>query len=223
MEKDEQLATLQDIRQLMQTSSRFVSLSGLSGIAAGICALVGAYISNNVIEDRIAETGAFRHTALSSENGVSIEQFINDPLFKIAFFTFLAAFLLAFIFTYLRSKKTNVPLWGFTARRLMISVFVPLMAGGFFLVKLIDTGSYSLIAPGCLIFYGLAVLNASKYTLQETRYLGYAEILLGVVNLFFVHTGLYFWAFGFGVLHILYGVWMWWKYESNTETREVAA
>jgi uncharacterized membrane protein HdeD (DUF308 family) len=70
-----------------------------------------------------------------------------------------------------------------------------------------------LVAPGCLIFYGLGLINASKYTLDEIRYLGYLQIILGIINLWFVGYGLYFWAMGFGAMHILYGVYMWMKYE----------
>jgi len=129
--------------------------------------------------------------------------------------TFMAAALSAFIFTYRRSKKTNVPIWGTTARRLLVNVTIPMVAGGIFLLVLIKHGVMGFVAPGCLIFYGLGVLNASKYTLPETKYLGYCEMLLGLINLFFLGEGLYFWATGFGVLHIIYGVLMWWKYERN--------
>ena len=88
-----------------------------------------------------------------------------------------------------------------------------MVAGGLYILKLIEHGSFGLIAPGCLIFYGLALVNASKYTLSEVRYLGYCQILLGVINCWFVGYGLYFWAVGFGLLHIIYGTVMWYKYE----------
>ena len=88
-----------------------------------------------------------------------------------------------------------------------------MLAGGIYLIKLVENHVYSLIAPGCLLFYGLALLNASKYTLPEIKYLGYAQILLGIINLWFIGSGIYFWALGFGALHIIYGTVMWWKYE----------
>ncbi|MEI2748492.1 MAG: hypothetical protein V9E88_07025 [Ferruginibacter sp.] len=106
-------------------------------------------------------------------------------------------------------------MWGNTAKRLLINVSIPLIAGGIFLFKLIHFGTFGLVAPGCLIFYGLALINASKYTLGEIRYLGYCQLLLGIINLWYEGLGLYFWAAGFGVLHILYGIYMWWKYERN--------
>jgi hypothetical protein len=98
---------------------------------------------------------------------------------------------------------------------MVISIAVPVLAGGIFLLTLVKYGVFGFVAPGCLIFYGLGVLNASKYTLPETVYLGYCEILLGLINLMFLGEGLYFWAAGFGLLHIIYGAYMWWKYERN--------
>src|SRR5690242_7111627 len=203
---------LHDIKQMMEESSRFISLSGLSGIAAGACALIGAWFANKFIgRDEVVLT---RQT-LNTPDSILHGDFINSRILQIAFITFVAAFLSAFIFTYRRSKKTNVPIWGTTAKRLMINVSVPMIAGGVFLLALIENGVYDFVAPGCLIFYGLGVLNASKYTLHETRYLGYCEILLGLICLYFPSDGLYFWAAGFGILHIIYGVFMWLKYERN--------
>ncbi|MDQ3683905.1 MAG: hypothetical protein M3352_12665, partial [Bacteroidota bacterium] len=129
--------------------------------------------------------------------------------------TFIAAFFFAFLFTYLRSRKTGVPIWGFMARKVVINVAVPMIVGGLFIWRMTDFGLYGLVAPACLIFYGLALINGSKFTLSEVRYLGYMQLLLGVINLWAIGYGLYFWAAGFGVLHILYGIVMWNKYERN--------
>lgn len=203
---------LHDIKKMMEQSSRFISLSGLSGIAAGVCALIGAWFANNFIgRDEVVLT----RKSVNNPDSILHGDFINSRILQIAFITFVAAFLSAFIFTYRRSKKTNVPIWGTMAKRLMINVSVPMIAGGIFLLALIKNGVYDFVAPGCLIFYGLGVLNASKYTLHETRYLGYCEIILGLICLYFPGDGLYFWAAGFGILHIVYGVFMWLKYERN--------
>jgi hypothetical protein len=205
---------LHDIKQMMERSSRFISLSGLSGISAGICALIGAWFSAGVIERNKSATRDLKKY-IADPDTILNGDFVHSRLFQIAVITFIAAFLFAFLFTYRRSKKANVPVWGITARRLTVSVTVPMITGGIFLLALLKHGIFGFIAPGCLIFYGLGVLNASKYTLPETRYLGYGEILLGLISLFSMSDGLYFWAAGFGVLHILYGTFMWWKYERN--------
>jgi len=70
-----------------------------------------------------------------------------------------------------------------------------------------------LIAPVMLVFYGLALINASKYTLNDIRYLGYAETVIGLIACFFVDYGLLAWTIGFGALHIIYGLMMFYKYE----------
>jgi hypothetical protein len=215
MNESEKLSSeLNDIKQIMERSSRFISLSGLSGISAGIFALIGAWFANETIEEYGLSADSLRQS-ISDGDTLAHVYSLYSRLFQIALITFIAALISAFIFTYRRSIKTNVPIWGTTARRLLINVAVPMIAGGIFLIALIQNGILGFVAPGCLIFYGLGVLNASKYTLPETRYLGYAEIILGLINLAFIGQGLYFWSAGFGLMHILYGIFMWWKYERN--------
>jgi hypothetical protein len=211
-EQQESLAALQDIKKMMEQSSRFVSLSGLSGIAAGICALVASFIGGNIIYTKSGSRILREKTANGYET-LSVGDYMGSSLLQLAIITLLIALSLAFIFTYLRSKKHNIPLWGSSSIRLGINLVIPLIVGGIYIFKLMETNTYGLIAPGCLIFYGLALVNASKYTLSEIRYLGYCQLVLGVINLFFVGYGLYFWAIGFGVLHIVYGAYMWNKYE----------
>lgn len=205
------LETLKDIRQMMERSSRFISLSGLSGIAAGICALTGAWFAYTVIND--GGGSLQRQFGSHYPDVISIKQFMGYKLFSIALYTLLAAFVAALAFTWLKSKRNNIPIWGTSSKRVMWHVVFPLVAGGFFLLRMIQLGYFGMIAPGCLIFYGIALVNASKYTLGEVKYLGYGQTILGIINCWFLGYGLYFWATGFGLLHIIYGTLMWWKYE----------
>lgn len=209
-EQDQSLSELQHIKKMMERSGRFISLSGLSGIAAGICALVGAWYA----KQQIQSWG--RGNCLLSVNpgDACIDKL--DELLWIATITFIAAFISAFFFTYLRSKKSKISIWSPATMRLFWNTVIPIAAGAVFLIKLIEVGGFGLVAPGCLIFYGLALVNASKYTLGEIRYLGYGQIALGIMNLWYIGYGLEFWAMGFGVLHIIYGIAMWWKYERTT-------
>lgn len=210
------LDAIKDIKEMMERSSRFISLSGFSGIAAGLCALVGSWFAKSTIDEQaqavINERSNYSDVSLQTFDFTAI---LTNHLFIIAIITFVAALISAFFFTYLRSKKTNTPIWGKTAQRLLINVMIPMLVGGLFILKLIEFGNFGLIAPACLIFYGLALVNASKFTLVEIRFLGYAQLLLGVINLWFIGKGLYFWAIGFGILHIVYGILMWNKYERN--------
>lgn len=209
---DQSFSDIRDIKNMMERSSRFISLSGLSGISAGICALIGAWVAHPYVfgkKDFVIDSNVAIVQAMTNDYSI----IFNTYLFWIAAATFIAAAISAFAFTYIKSSKEGIPIWGKTAKRLMINVCIPLIVGGIFLLKLIQFGTFGLIAPGCLLFYGLALINASKYTLIEIRYLGYCELILGIISLCFVGYGLYFWAIGFGVLHILYGVVMWNKYE----------
>jgi hypothetical protein len=204
---NQQLDALEDIKQLMHKSSRFISLSGWSGVAAGICALIAAVYTGIQLE--CWRRGDCPFEQLIQEDGVSL----RSTLLLIGLVTFIVAVTLAFFFTYLRSRRTGVAIWGYTARKVVANVAIPMLIGGLFIWRMMDYGFFGLVAPACLIFYGLGLINASKYTLGEIRYLGYFQLLLGAINLWFLGYGLYFWAAGFGVMHIIYGIVMWNRYE----------
>jgi len=207
MHSNQSLDALQDIKKMMERSSRFISLSGFSGISAGICALIGAWIGWREIEDFRTHTGKY-----AGERSV-LE--LERTLITIAAFVFVSALVLAFIFTYRRARKNNLSVWDITARRLMLNTLIPLAAGGMFIMGLMYHGATVFVAPACLVFYGLALVNGSKYTLGEIRYIGYGEIILGLMNLWMPGYSVLFWATGFGFLHIFYGCVMWYKYDRH--------
>ncbi len=211
-EQQQTFDDLQHIKKMMERSSRFISLSGLSGISAGLCALIGAWVAKPYV---FGQKDLFINTRSAINDAINGDMWVvtNTYLFWIAAVTFVSAFITAFFFTYIKSKKEGAAIWSNTSKRLMINVSIPVIVGGLFLFRMIHFGTFGLVAPGCLIFYGLGLVNASKYTLPEIRYLGFVQILLGLINLWFVGYGLYFWAAGFGLMHILYGIYMWQKYE----------
>lgn len=202
------LEALQDIRRIMDRSSRFISLSGLSGVSAGVFALIGAYFAYDWI---------WEYYVRYNERGYDPKDFqqLKWSLIALAAAVLTGALAFAYYFTWRRAKKNNVPVWDHTSRKLLINLIIPLIVGGIFVLGLLQYNDWRFVAPACLIFYGLALVNASKYTLTEVRYLGLLEIALGLVNMWYPQSGLYFWAVGFGVLHIVYGLIMWWKYESR--------
>jgi phosphatidylglycerophosphatase A len=147
-DQNHHLDTLQDIKQMMERSSRFISLSGLSGIAAGICALTGAWFAKDIIDENRYSYTNLKNTGRSDDGSMSLGEWMGNQLFQIAVITFIAAFVLAFIFTYTRSKKTNTPIWGSMAKRVLINVAIPMMVGGIYLFKLMENEAYGYIAPG---------------------------------------------------------------------------
>jgi hypothetical protein len=203
------LETLKDIRRIMDRSSRFISLSGLSGVSAGVFGLIGVYFANEWIREY-----AVNYNDYYTRGGTRMLS-IEWKLIFLAAAVLTGALVFALYFTWRRTKKNNVPMWGATTRKLLVNLAIPLVTGGVFVLALIDFHYWRFIAPACLIFYGLALVNASKYTLSDIRYLGLLEIALGLVNMWYFGWGLYFLGAGFGVLHIIYGLIMWWKYESH--------
>lgn len=206
----EQLEALQDIRQMMKQSTRFLSLSGLSGILAGIYALIGAYFGHKLIKDYTEH-----YSYQAGDRNVYFATMLKG--FLICAAVLGAAVVTAFIMTKRKADRNGQKLFDHTALRLLINMLIPLAAGGIFCVALILKGFSALefVAPSMLLFYGLALVNASKYTLHDIRYLGFLEILLGLISSFFVSHGILFWAIGFGGLHIVYGTIMWFKYDRN--------
>ena len=195
------LEELREIRSLMERSSRFISLSGLSGIFAGVFALIGAAAAYWYLGMTAAER---KHYPFESR---TYAFFFADALAVL-----IPSLILAVYFTTRQAKKRGQKIWDATSRRLLVNLAIPLVAGGIFIFALLPRAPV-LVAPATLIFYGLALVNASKFTLNDIRYLGFGEITLGLVSAFFPGYNLFFWAFGFGVLHIGYGATMYHKYE----------
>jgi hypothetical protein len=210
-EQANSLQEVKDIRRLMERSSRFISLSGLSGIAAGLFAIIGAIIARYFIFDSY-------YINYNDRGHFAVEEFksLKLQLIVLAACIFGAAFFSAFYFTWRKSTQQGLSLWNTVSRRLFWNMTIPLAAGGFFILGMLQQNEWRFIAPACLLFYGLALINASKYTLTDIRYLGYCQVVVGLVNMQWIGQGLLFWAFGFGILHIIYGVVMWWKYERKS-------
>lgn len=194
----------------MERSSRFLSLSGLSGVIIGLAAITGVVAAYLYMGLSFDEPGYY-YLAIK-ENGepnFSFYSFLLTDLILVLIVSLLAAGLL----TLRKAKKQGLSVWDASAKRLMQNLSVPLATGGIFCLILLYHGQLAFIAPATLIFYGLALVNASKYTIGELRYLGIAETITGLVAMVYTDFGLLFWAFGFGLLHILYGISMYLKYE----------
>lgn len=200
---------IKDIRRIMERSSRFISLSGLSGISAGICALIGAYLGRRMLQQYY---GSYNSSGFFSGDDFSR---LKIRMAALAAGIFAVAFISSFYLTWRKAKKQGLPVWDHTSKRLAWNMIVPLAAGGAFILGMLRYDAWLFVAPASLLFYGLALVNASKYTLSDIRYLGYCEIVLGLINMYYPGYGLWFWAAGFGVLHIIYGTIMWVKYEKE--------
>jgi hypothetical protein len=200
---NEHLENLKEIRSLMERSSKFLSLSGLSGISAGVCALLGAwyaYAKLHVDGSGLLSNPEIRHEI--------VPQLVVEALIVLTF-----ALLFGTLFTIRKARKQGLSVWNKTSKLLLLNLMIPLIAGGFFCLGMLYHGFFWLCFPATLVFYGVALVSASKYTLHDIFYLGIAEIVLGIIALFLAKYNLICWAIGFGVLHIVYGSVMYFKYD----------
>jgi hypothetical protein len=206
-EEIKHVEALNDIRNMMRKSSRFLSLSGLSGIFAGAYALAGYFVAMQHINGSDQTT----RPALYGKDWMNAFGFyILDAAVVLSL-----SLITAYFFSNRKAKKDGVKLFDHTAWRLFWQMAVPLTTGGILSFALLMHGGLVFIAPVMLCFYGSALYSASKITYDDVKYLGLAQITLGIISAIDLGHGLSYWAIGFGILHIIYGTVMWFKYERN--------
>lgn len=204
MKENDIYSELSSIRNLMERSTKFISLSGLSGVMAGIYALAGAFIGYKLV---YAENSGLKYRDL----------YISDPiawwpLFLVAVVVLILSLVTGVYLTIRQARKKGENYWNPVSKRLLTNLAIPLITGGLFILILIFRGYFGILSSACLIFYGLALVAASQYTFSDVKWLGFCEIILGLMAALLPGYGIIFWIIGFGVLHILYGSIMHFKY-----------
>ncbi|MCB0388271.1 MAG: hypothetical protein KDD23_06130 [Winogradskyella sp.] len=202
MEPKDYLKDITEIKQLMNKSSRFISLSGLSGVLAGIYAIIGATVAYWLVEGY-------------SDGTLILEgKTYGLVLLDLALIAFLSI-ATAVVLTTKKAKKQDEKVWDNTSKRLVVNFLIPLLTGGIYILIVLNQQKYGLTAALMLIFYGLALINASKYSIGNIRYLGFIQTILGLICALFPDYGFWIWVLGFGVMHIIYGLWMHIKFDTN--------
>jgi hypothetical protein len=209
---------LASIRNLMERSSKFLSLSGLSGILAGVYALIGAALAYKIVyidqiqrfHDRSGDLNSYGDHWVRSN---TTDTTIVIQLFIIAMVVLAASLATGFLLSLRKARRNGQKFWGASSKALVFNMMVPLLTGGLLILIFIGRGYFGIVAPAALIFYGLALIGAGNFTFKGVQYLGINEIILGLAAALLPGYGLLFWAFGFGVLHIIYGSVMYFKYD----------
>lgn len=204
MNQTEAYNTLSDIRKMMEKSTRFMSLNGLSSICAGVYASIAGFV-------------AYLYLGYNTPTTFTLN--VNTPaklkgMILAATILILLCLATAYALSRHKAKKSGQKLqFDQTTKRLLWNFFVPLAVGGIMCLSLLYHGHYGLTSSVMLIFYGLAQISASNYTYSNTKYLGYAFLLLGLIDCFLTGYGLLFWSIGFGLFHIIYGILFYIKYD----------
>jgi hypothetical protein len=202
MESKDYLKDISEIKDMMNKSSRFISLSGLSGILAGVYALIGASIAYHIVN-----------------NSVRGYLILDGAIFNLCILILgLVAFLsisTGIFLTTKKAKKNGEKIWDSSSKRLLVNFLIPMVVGGIYILIILNQGRYGHTAALMLIFYGLALINASKYSIGDIKHLGLVEVILGLICAFLPSYGFWFWVLGFGIMHIIYGTWMHFKYDTK--------
>ena len=206
MKKEQYLEDITEIKSILNRSSRFISLSGFSGVLAGVYSLIGAWVAYSLIQHQYTMVAPLTRNNTSS---------LENSLLIVGVLVALLSMATGIALTVRKANRNSDKIWDSSTKRLLINFGIPLITGGLFILVLLDAGMIGMIAPCTLIFYGLSCVNASKYTIGTIRYLGIAEIILGLVATQYIGYGLHFWALGFGVFHIIYGTFMHFKYDQT--------
>ena len=205
MKEKDVYSELSSIRELMERSTKFISLSGMAGVMAGIYALIGAFLAYKI---------AYRGSSIFPVR----DFYLNDPviwssLIFIALGVLILSVATAIWLTIRKATLKGENYWNSGSKRLIMNMVIPLFTGGLFILVLLIRGEYSIIVPATLIFYGLSLVSGSHYTFTDVKWLGFCQISLGLLAALMPGYGLILWMFGFGVLHIIYGSIMHFKYD----------
>ena len=196
---------LAEIKSMMERSTRFLSLSGLSGILAGIYSLAAAGLTWYWIYFPSSSWG-------SSGATLSFREVLNR-LLLLGLATLIAAVSTAYLLSKKKGSNSSKIFWTPASKRFLQALFLPVALGGFFCFALLHERAFGLIPAATLIFYGIGLVQSAQFTLGEIKNLGYTQLALGLIAAFFPDFGLLCWALGFGAFHVIYGALMYFRHE----------
>ena len=203
------------IKNLMEKSSKFSNLSGYAIATTGLLALLGAVFVYFDLGISISEK-YISYAELINQTGNANSIYTKIKLLVIiASLILLTSLLILYVTAKLKSERHDINLFNSSFSRALKSLFIPVLSGGVFCGFLILHKMYGLVAPATLIFYGLGLISASKYSYNELELLGYLELMLGTIASYYMGSGLLFWMIGFGIGHIVLGVFIHYKYDKK--------
>ncbi|MBQ1408707.1 MAG: hypothetical protein IIY87_03000 [Bacteroidales bacterium] len=198
MNNNDALRDIKDIRSMMERSSRFLSISGWGVAAVGIIAIVAAWIAYKVFSD--GTLFGYTHYLWAYKTKVAVV----GSLILVVF-----CGMIVFFSSVIMARRRGVKfVFDKTMRRTVLNFSIPLLAGGILCLALVLEGHYGLTSSIMLIFYGLALINCHHFSHPVLGTLGYLELLLGLVDCFTVTHALLLWAVGFGLLHLIFGIYL---------------
>jgi hypothetical protein len=208
-QSDQHLEDIKVIKKIMEESSRFLSLSGISGIIAGLLAIAGAVVAKLIITGT-SPAEEWYSVPLTADPAGSRSVFLLFADMAVVLVLSLAA---SVFFSSRKARESGHNAWTPVTRRMLTSLLIPLFTGGLFIIITLSRVPANVTVASTLIFYGLAVISAGKFTFGEIHWLGVLEVATGLVCLLLPEWSIFIWAVGFGVIHIFYGLFMHLRYK----------
>jgi hypothetical protein len=197
-DKEDYIKDIAEMRSIMERSTKFLSLSGVAVVLIGVYALVAVYIAYQVI-------GYDPREATSPD---MINKLLGFGAIVMAVSVITVIFL-----SRQKAIRRNEKFWNPTFRRLLVHALTPLLTGGILILIFIAKDLPAFIIPLSLVFYGLMLYTAGKFTFPEFQAIGLVEIALGLFSAYYTPYSLGSWAIGFGLVHIGLGLYLYFRYE----------
>lgn len=194
------LEDISQIKNLMAESSKFlVFTTGLSGFFSGLFAILGM-IYIYVLAD--GDVNDIEQLTVNYRSTVAVVLIIILAL----------STLVTVIFTRRNAKSQGQNPWNPIAKKMVFNFYTVGVLGAVYLLILFFQEKYDTIVELMLVFYGMALLNGSKYTFDQVKLLAYIQIALGLACSFFDSYDFWFWVAGFGLVNLIYGGIMYFGY-----------
>lgn len=180
-------ADLKAIRDAMEGSSRFTSVSGVGEIGAGGIALAAAWIAAG----RETDVGWLTVWSVAASLAAAV--------------SFAAAAR--------KARRSGGTLWSLPARRFALSLAPPLAAGAALTPVLFRAGLVDALPGAWLLLYGAGVVTGGAFSVRIVPLTGVALMLAGALALAIPEWGRDAWmAAGFGGIHIAFGAALAWRH-----------
>jgi len=194
------LEDISQIKNLMAESSKFlVFTTGLSGLFSGLFAIAGITYIYFLAEGKVND---IQELVTNYKSTIAIVLVVT-----LAFST-----LITFLLTKRNAKSNGQNPWNPIAKKMVFNFYSVGILGGIYVLILFFQEKYEFIVELMLIFYGMALLNGSKYTFDQVKFLAYIQIALGLICSLYPTHDFWFWIVGFGFVNLIYGGIMYFGY-----------
>jgi len=181
----------------MERHSSFFSLSGFTGILIGIVGCIAIFLVDTMTHGYGINFDGFSQLPIL---------FLEIGIMVIGILTIVLSLFILWKRGRNKAKKNKQGLWNAFAKKQRINLLLLLLVFLVILILIGSKGYYRLITPLLLSFYGLLLLNLSRFQSKSLLFLGLATLILGIVSYVSYTDKIFLLALGVGIFPIIYGL-----------------